>query len=68
LVCSRPGTNSIFGPALPGPRLALGHASECPSQIATWRLDCSHEEAGQAPRGAWVVRPQEGTQAPCVPT
>jgi len=46
----------------------LGHAYECPSQSATWRLDCSQEEAAQAPRGTWVVRPQEGTQAPCVPT
>jgi len=57
-----------LGPALPGPRLALGHAYECPSQSVTWRLDCSQEETGQTSRGAWVVRPNEGTQAPRVPT
>jgi len=63
-----PGPNSIFDPALPGPRLALGHACECPSQSTTWRLDCSQKEASQVPRGVWVVRPQEGTQASRVPT
>jgi len=31
-------------------------------------LDCSQEEAGQAPRGACAVHSQEGTQAPRVPT
>jgi len=31
-------------------------------------LDCSTEEACQAPRGAWTVRPQEGTQTQRVPT
>jgi len=50
-----------LGPALPGPRLALGHAWQCPSQSATWRLDCSAKEANQAPRGAWAICPQEGT-------
>jgi len=46
-----PGPNSIFDPALLGPRLALGHACECPSQSTTWRLDCSQKEASQVPRG-----------------
>jgi len=64
----RPGPNFILGPALLGPRLALGHACECPCQSTTWRLDRSQEEAGQAPRGTWVVCPQEGTHAPRVPT
>jgi len=67
LVCPRPGPNSILG-ALPSPRPTLGHASECPGQRATWRLDCSQEKTGQAPRGAWTVCPQEKTQAPCVLT
>jgi len=67
LVCLRPGPNSILGPALQDPRLALGLACECPSQSATWHLDYNQEKAAQAPRGSWVVRPQEGTQASYVP-
>ena len=50
----RPRPNAILGPALPGPRLALGHAWHCQRQSATSRLDCSVEEAGQAPRRAWA--------------
>jgi len=68
LVCSRPGSNAILGPALPGLRLAVGQAWQFPRQSAIWRLDCSVEETGQVPSGTWVVRPQEGTQAPSVPT
>jgi len=56
-----------LGPALPSPRLDLGHACECLSQSATRRLDCSQEETGQAPRGACAVRSQEWTQASRVP-
>jgi hypothetical protein len=54
-VCPRPAPNAIMGPVLPSPRLALGHAWQCPSQSATWRLDCSAGEACQAPRGAWAA-------------
>jgi hypothetical protein len=59
LVCPRPAPNAISGPTLLDPRLAMGHAWQCPSQSATWRLDCSVEEAGHAPLGTWFVRPQE---------
>jgi len=50
LVSPRPRPNAILGPALPGPGLAVGHAWQCSHQSATWRLDCSTEEASQAPR------------------
>jgi len=35
LVCPRPAPIAILGPALPGPRLALGYAWQCPRQSAT---------------------------------
>jgi len=54
-VCPRPAPNAIMGPVLPGSRLALGHTWQCPSQSATWHLDCNAEEACQAPRGAWAA-------------
>ena len=62
LVCQRPGPNAILGSALSGPTLTV------PKPSANWRLDCSAEEAGQAPHRTWVVRPHEGIQAPRVPT
>jgi len=49
-----------LGPVLPSPRLAFGHACECPSQSATWCLDYSQEETVQAPRDAFAIRPYEG--------
>jgi hypothetical protein len=48
-----------LGLALPSLGLGVGQAWQCPRQSAIWCLDCSAEEAGQAPRGAWAVRSQE---------
>ena len=62
LVCPLPRPNSILGLALSGPKLALGHACECPSQTATWHLDYSQEEAAQASCSAWAAPKRKQTK------
>jgi len=57
VVFPRPTPNAILSPTLLNPMLALVHAWQYSSQSATWGLDYSEEEAGQAPRGTSVVRP-----------
>jgi len=34
-LCTRAGPNAILGPALPGPRLPIGHPWQCPRQSTT---------------------------------